>query len=64
MAKYSKASQRYFSKHVDFSGIVHICVGIGIGALITYPIAGSHPVRFSVTFLIIGILGYIWAAVH
>lgn len=54
----------YFGKHIEFNSVVHILIGIGIGALLTYPVAGIHPVRFGLVFLILGILGHVWAATH
>ena len=62
MAKYIKATMNYFGKHVEYNSAVNILLGIGIGALLTYPIAGAHPVRFGLVFLILGILGHVWAA--
>ncbi len=53
---------KYFQKHTDFNSLTHISLGVGIGALLTYPVAGGHPVRFSLIFIILGILGHVWAA--
>lgn len=64
MAKYCKATMNYFGKHVEFNSVVHILIGIGIGALLTYPVAGIHPVRFGLVFLVLGILGHVWAGTH
>jgi len=55
---------RYFAKHVDFNSLTHIFIGMGIGALLTYPVFGVHPVRFGLAFLALGIAGHIWAATH
>ncbi len=53
---------KYFDKHASFNSLTHISFGVGLGALLTYPVAGVHPVRFGLVFLILGILGYVWAA--
>ena len=53
---------RYFERHAQYNSAVNILLGIGIGALLTYPVAGSHPVRFGLVFLTIGVLGHVWAA--
>jgi hypothetical protein len=62
MTKYCKATMKYFEKHAGFNGLTHISLGVGIGALLTYPVAGVHPVRFGLVFLILGIIGHVWAA--
>lgn len=62
--KYSNAARKYFRAHSEFSGIIYVLFGVGLGVLITYPFAGIHPVRFGFLFLALGILGYVWAAIH
>lgn len=62
MTKYYKRAMKYFEKHPNQNGLVHIIGGIGIGFLLTYPLAGDHPVRWGITFLVIAVLGHIWAA--
>jgi hypothetical protein len=62
MTKYIKATLRYFERHAQYNSAVNILLGIGIGALLTYPVAGSHPVRFGLVFLVLGVLGHVWAA--
>lgn len=64
MTKCCKTIMDYFGKHVEFNSVVHMLIGIGIGALLTYPVAGIHPVRFGLVFIILGVLGHIWAATH
>lgn len=59
-----KTMMKYFGKHVEFNSVVHVLIGVGIGALLTYPVAGMHPVRFGLIFLILGLGGHIWAATH
>jgi len=51
----------YFSKHVAYNSFVHVMGGIGIGILIASPIIGSHPVRWGLTFLLISVLGHVYA---
>ena len=62
--KQYKNAMKYFSKNVEFNSATHLLTGIGIGALLTYPIAGMHPVRFGLIFIVLGILGHIWAMTH
>ncbi len=49
------------SKYPQYNAIVHALGGIGIGFLLAYPLAGSHPVRWGLAFLGLSILGHLWA---
>jgi len=60
--KYQKI-QKYFGKHGHFNAVVHLVVGIGIGIFITYPFVGAHPLRWTIIFLGIGILGHLYPLV-
>lgn len=62
--KYLKNANRYFVKHPDFNGLTHIILGMGFGILFTYPVAGTHPVRYAVTFMLLAVLAHFWAATH
>ena len=55
-----KEIKKYFANHVHYNSTVHVLAGIGIGILITYPLVGSHPIRWGVTFLALGILGHLY----
>jgi hypothetical protein len=61
MKKYCKTARKYLNVHTEFSGTVHLLFGVGIGVILTYPIAGVHPLRVGFMFLALGILGYVWA---
>ncbi len=50
----------YFSKHLHYSALVHLIFGAGIGVLITYPLVQTHPVRWGIALLAIGILGHLY----
>ncbi|MCL5125329.1 MAG: hypothetical protein M1511_12685 [Deltaproteobacteria bacterium] len=56
-----KKLMKYFSKHVFYNGLVHVCIGVGLGILVTYPLIGDHPVRWGIAFLAVGVLGHVWA---
>lgn len=60
MDKYFKQSLKYFSKNPEFNAIVHALGGIGLGVLLANPLAGSHPVRWGIAFLLISLLGHLW----
>ncbi|MBI3385461.1 hypothetical protein HY031_00030 [Candidatus Gottesmanbacteria bacterium] len=62
MTKYYKRAMKYFEKHPNTNSFIHVIGGIGIGFLLTYPLAGSHPVRWGIAFLVLSVLGHVWAA--
>ena len=55
-----KQVERFFTKHTSYNAAVHGVAGIGIGMLLTYPLAGIHPVRWGVAFLVLGLLGHLY----
>jgi hypothetical protein len=55
-----KQIEQYFKNHAMYNASVHIILGIGLGMLLTYPLAGAHPVRWGLGFIILGILGHIY----
>lgn len=54
-----KTAFSYFKKHPAYNAIVHLSGGIGIGILITYPVVGTHPLRWGVILLMVFVLGYL-----
>jgi len=52
---------KYFSKHPGYNTAVTLLTGIGIGILLTYPFAGSHPVRWGSALVALGVVGYFYA---
>ena len=56
-----KQGLRFFSKNPEFNAVVHALGGLGLGFLLTYTVAGTHPVRWGVSFLSISLLGHLWA---
>lgn len=58
-----KQIKQYLSQHPYFNGGIHILVGIGVGMLLTYPLAGAHPVRWGIGFIVLGILGHLYPLV-
>lgn len=61
---YLKKAEKYFAKHTWYNGFVHVLAGMGIGILITYPVAGSHPVRWGLALLGLAILGHLWPLIE
>ncbi len=50
----------YYSKHVKYNSIVHVVGGIGIGILLTHPLADPHTMRWGLGLLALGILGHLY----
>ena len=62
-AKYAKKIRNYFSDHPDYNSAVHLVAGTGIGVLITYPLIGEHPIRWSVVLLTLALVGHLYPLV-
>lgn len=50
----------YFSKHPVYNSGIHVLIGAGIGILITYPFVQTHPLRWGIALLVIGLLGFFY----
>lgn len=62
MEKYNTRMMKYFGHHPSFNSYVHFAGGIGVGFLLTYPIAQDHPVRWGIALLLLSALGHVYAA--
>lgn len=60
MKLYTNA-MKYFARFPDQNSFVHLLGGVGVGFLLTYPVAGVHPVRWGLLFLGMAVLGFLWA---
>lgn len=58
-----KLIKKYLAAHPYYNAAVHTIIGIGIGALITYPYFGAHPLRWGVGLVVVGILGHLYPMV-
>ena len=58
--KYAKKIRQYFSDHPDYNSVIHLIAGAGIGVLLTYPLVGEHPIRWSVALLSLALLGHLY----
>ncbi len=56
-----KKMMKYFSKHPHINAKIHVLAGIGIGILVTHPLADPHPVRWGVALIALSLLGHVWA---
>lgn len=56
-----KKMEKYYSKHVWENSLAHLLIGIGFGFLLTYPMAATHPVRWGVAFLLVGLVWHLKA---
>ena len=50
----------YFKKYPSFNSLVHVIIGMGLGVLITYPLAGSHPLRWGVALVSLGVAFHLY----
>lgn len=55
-----KIIDSYFKKNPYLNSVTHIAVGMGIGVLVTYPLVGSHPVRWGLALLALGLAGHVY----
>ncbi|MCL4390039.1 MAG: hypothetical protein M1484_01865 [Patescibacteria group bacterium] len=55
-----KKALKYFSAHPYYNSAVHLLIGIGIGILITYPLVVTHPIRWGLLFLGIGLIAHLY----
>ena len=44
--------------------MIHALGGVGVGFLLTYPVAGVHPVRWGVACIALAIAGHVWAGMQ
>ena len=59
-----KKVMKYFGSHPEVNALSHLTAGIGVGILITYPLIVSHPMRWGLLFLGLGLLGYVYAKIQ
>lgn len=55
-----KKIKAYFTKHPTYNSFVHITIGVGIGALLTYPYFGSHPIRWGIGLIVVGLAAHLY----
>lgn len=58
-----ETTEKYFKNHPAFNAFVHVLGGIGIGILITYPLIGTHPVRWGIILLALSVLGHLYPTI-
>jgi hypothetical protein len=58
---YRKRAIAYFSRHVEYCAMIHALGGIGVGILISSPMAFPHPVRWGLVFLGASLIGHLYA---
>lgn len=51
---------KYSRRHPVYNSAVHMLIGVGLGALLTYPIFGSHPVKWGIGLIAVGLLGHLY----
>lgn len=51
----------YGSRHPLHNAVIHLVGGMGLGILLTYPLVGSHPLRWGVVLIALAVLGHGYA---
>jgi hypothetical protein len=59
--KIYKNAMKFFAKYPNQNFFISLIAGIGLGFLLTYPVAGPHPVRWGLVFLLMAAVGFWWA---
>ena len=49
---------KYYTKHPMYADTIHVLGGIGFGIILARPLAGEHPVRWGVAFLVLSLAGH------
>lgn len=52
---------KYFKKHPAYLASVHFIGGVGVGALLTYPLFSPHQVRWGLALIGLAALGHVYA---
>lgn len=55
-----KKIEKYFAGHPYYNAATHLLIGVGVGILITYPLVVTHPVRWGLLFIGLGLLGHFY----
>ncbi len=56
-----RSVEKYFSKHVMANSAAHLFLGVGLGLLAARPLAATHPVRWALVFIAVGLGVHIMA---
>lgn len=57
--KYQKIV-KYLKDHPNYNAFLHIFAGMAVGIMMTYPFAGTHPVRWAVALMGVAALGHLY----
>jgi len=55
LGQFMRRLYSYFKKHILFTDLIHISIGLGIGLLI------ANLIVWGIVFIVLGLLGHIWA---
>lgn len=48
------------SKHLNLNTLAYLLAGAGLGILVTYPLAGVHPLRWAGVLLVLSLLVHLY----
>ncbi len=60
MAKAKSGGSGYFDSIVMYAGAIYMIIGIGVGILLTYPVIGTHPLRWGFALIALGVLALVY----
>lgn len=55
-----KKSKKNIQSSFNSQMASHILLGVGLGILLTYPVVGSHPLRWGIGLLALGVVLYLY----
>lgn len=57
-----KKALAFSKKYPAYIATIHAIGGMGVGIIIASPLAGTHPIRWGLAFILVSLLGhlYLW----
>ena len=55
-----KAVSKYFKAHSMYNSLVHLITGVGVGIMLTFPYFSTHPVRWGLGLVVVGLVGHLY----
>lgn len=55
-----KQTKAYLKAHPTYNSFIHLVLGMGIGALLVFPLFLPHQVRWGIGLIAVGLLGHLY----